>query len=472
MSQQLFPGDATDLTVRQPSDDLLRKLRMDLDRGMVSARIFNDPELYSLELSRIFARCWCFVAHESEIPTPGDYVLRNIGQDQFIVVRDEDGVLRVLLNNCTHRGSPVCRAEKGNTSHFRCSYHSWVYKNSGAWTGAPYRARAYKHLNAEEWGLVAAPHVDTVHGLIFASLDTNAPSLDEYLGGMRWYLDVIFGLNEQGMRAIGEPHRWRVNANWKSGSENFLADAYHVPSLHRSAEEVGMFPGIESGGAGPQSTNRHVYFDQGHGMIVNDGFLPPPWHKSGFPPDVAATFQLERLTPEQRAFVENHTAITCVIFPNFGLVRVPAAPYPGAPPAVFTYLRQWQPIGPDTIINWNWTLGWNSASDEFNEEAYVAGLTMHGPSGIVEQDDSVVWAGATTAAKSVFAQKSDMKFNYQLGLDGMSEYGEDPNWKFPGRATTTALGEAPQRAFYRRWLDEVSTPDGPKADPQAEKNGQ
>jgi len=444
--------------------EFLRAVGRELEDGIVSPRIFNDPELYSRELSRIFARCWCFVGHESEIPTPGDYVLRYIGEDQFIVVRDEDGQIRVLYNKCTHRGSPVCRVEKGNSSHFRCPYHSWMFKNNGEWSGAPYRKKAYKKLDAAQWGLVAAPHVDSVHGLIFASLDPDAPTLDEYLGGMRWYLDVLLGLNDQGMSTIGEPQRWRVPANWKSGAENFMADAYHVPSLHRSAEEVGMFPGIEGGGAGPQGVNRHVFFDEGHGMIVNDGFLPAPWHRSGFPQEVADTFQLDRLTEDQRQWVASHSASTFLIFPNFGLVRVPASPHPDAPPTVFTYLRQWQPSGPDTIVNWNWTLGWNSASAEFNEQAYVAALSMHGPAGILEQDDTVVWGGAPVAGSSVFARKSGMRFNFQLGLDDMSDYAEDPDWKFPGRATTSALGEAPQRAFYRRWLREVSTPDHTEPD--------
>ncbi|MFC0449892.1 aromatic ring-hydroxylating oxygenase subunit alpha [Rhodococcus jostii] len=439
--------------------ELFRTVDQELRQGIVSPEVFSDPELYALELDRIFARCWCFVAHESEIPMPGDYVLRYIGQDQFIVVRDEDCQVRVLFNNCTHRGSPVCRVEKGNSSHFRCPYHSWLFKNNGEWSGAPHRKKAYKKLDSAKWGLASAPHVDSVHGLIFASLDPEAPTLDEYLGGMRWYLDALLGLNEQGMRAIGEPHRWRVPANWKSGAENFMADAYHVPSLHRSAEEVGMFPGIEAGGAGPQASSRHVYFDEGHGMIINDGFLPPPWHRSGFPPEVADTFQLDRLSPDQRQFVENHSATTFLIFPNLGLVRVPASPHPDAPPTVFTYLRQWQPHGPSTIVNWNWTLGWNSASEQFNEDAYVAALSMHGPAGILEQDDTVVWGGAPVAGRSSFARKSGMRFNFQLGLDGMSDYAEDPEWRFPGRATTTALGEAPQRAFYRRWLREVSTPD-------------
>lgn len=466
MIEQLRNGDsAVRPASMDPVSEFLQTAASDLAGGVISPRIFNDPELYEREMARIFARCWCFVAHESEIPEPGDYVLRYIGQDQFIVVRDEDGLIHVLFNKCTHRGSTVCRVEKGNSSHFRCPYHSWVFKNTGEWSGAPYRKKAYKKLDAGSWGLAAAPHVDSVHGLVFAALDPDAPTLDEYLGDMRWYLDVLLGLNDSGMTTIGEPHRWRVPANWKSGAENFMADAYHVPSLHRSAEDVGMFPRIETGGAGPQGVSRHVYFEHGHGMIVNNGFLPPPWHTSGYPPEVAETFQLERLTPLQRQFVENHSATTFLIFPNFGLVRVPAAPHPDAPPMVFTHLRQWQPVGPDGIVNWNWTLGWKSAPAGLNEDAYIAGLSMHGPAGILEQDDTVVWGGAPQAGKSVFARKCGMRFNFQLGLDGMSDYAEDTDWQYPGIATTTALGEAPQRAFYRRWLREMT----PAAEELAEK---
>jgi nitrite reductase/ring-hydroxylating ferredoxin subunit len=438
--------------------DFLSTIESDLDQGVLPARVFGDPEVYALELDRVFARCWCFVGHESEIQSPGDYVLRYIGEDQFILVRDEDGQIRVLFNKCSHRGSPVCRVEKGNASHFRCPYHSWLYKNSGAWSGAPYRKKAYKNLDAKQWGLKAVPHVASIHGLIFACLDPDAMSLDDYLGDMRWYLDVIFGLNEQGMSVVGEPQRWQVNADWKSGAENFMADAYHVPSLHRSAEEIGMFPGIERGGAGPEGVSRHVYFPAGHGMIVNSGFLPPPFHKTGFPPEVSQTFQIDRLTPAQQVFVESHAPTTFNIFPNLGLVRVPASAHPDAPPSVFTYLRQQQPIGPGKIINWNWTLAWNSAPADFNDEAYVAAVTMHGPSGILEADDSIAWAGVPYAGRSIFARRNEMKLNYQLGHEDTSVYGVDSSWEFPGIATTSALGEAPQRAFYCRWVRDLLTP--------------
>src|SRR4051794_1741218 len=84
---------------------------IDLESRSISARLYSDPELYQLELERIFARTWIAVAHESEIQRPGDYVTRYIGEDPVIVARDRSGGVNVMLNSCSHRGMTVCRAE-------------------------------------------------------------------------------------------------------------------------------------------------------------------------------------------------------------------------------------------------------------------------------------------------------------------------------------------------------------------------
>jgi phenylpropionate dioxygenase-like ring-hydroxylating dioxygenase large terminal subunit len=105
-------------------------------RGMVPAYIYNDPDIFELERERIFSRAWIFVGHESEIPQPGDYVVRRILEDSFILTRDEGGHVRAHFNMCLHRGMQVCRAEMGNTSHFRCPYHG-VRRRGGVQTQRP-----------------------------------------------------------------------------------------------------------------------------------------------------------------------------------------------------------------------------------------------------------------------------------------------------------------------------------------------
>ena len=48
------------------------ELLIDLERGFIDRRIFWDDAIYRLELEKIFARCWLFVAHECQVAQPGD----------------------------------------------------------------------------------------------------------------------------------------------------------------------------------------------------------------------------------------------------------------------------------------------------------------------------------------------------------------------------------------------------------------
>jgi len=57
-----------------------------VNNGMVSPAIYCDDEIFRLERERLFGRSWMYLAHESEIPEPGDYVLRRIVDDSFIVL--------------------------------------------------------------------------------------------------------------------------------------------------------------------------------------------------------------------------------------------------------------------------------------------------------------------------------------------------------------------------------------------------
>src|SRR5688572_30308403 len=99
-------------------DELMRP-----QEGLVSARIFTDPEIYRLEQEKIFAKSWLYVAHESEVPRPGDFVTRQMGEDPVIVCRGRDGKVRVFLNVCRHRGRRVCNQDVGTTPKFICGYH-------------------------------------------------------------------------------------------------------------------------------------------------------------------------------------------------------------------------------------------------------------------------------------------------------------------------------------------------------------
>lgn len=155
----------------------LDKVLADVREGMIPAFVYNDEEVFALERERLFARSWVFVAHESEIPSPGDYVVRRVLADSFIVARDEQGQVRVMFNMCLHKGMQVCRAELGNTSHFRCPYHAWTYRNDGRLVGLPFHQDAYGGEDGfakKNQRLLPAPSMESYRGFIFVSLDADA----------------------------------------------------------------------------------------------------------------------------------------------------------------------------------------------------------------------------------------------------------------------------------------------------------
>src|SRR5207245_7417823 len=161
----------------------------------ISGRVYYDPAIYQEELEKIWHREWVYVAHESEVPQPGDYVTRQIGLQPVIVSRDEDGHIHLLLNRCVHRGNTVCQSDCGNAHAFRCAYHGWTYNNRGELVGVPYAGGYDAGFRKEDFALVKVPRVGIYRGLIFASLSPVGPSRAEHLGQAKKRIDRFVNLS-------------------------------------------------------------------------------------------------------------------------------------------------------------------------------------------------------------------------------------------------------------------------------------
>ena len=109
---------------------------VDDSRAQVDRRVFIDRAIYEAELRQIFGRAWLFLAHESQIPNPGDFVRTYMGEDDVIVVRQRNGRIGAYLNSCPHRGNRVCMVDSGKKARgFICNYHGWSFGIDGRLNG-------------------------------------------------------------------------------------------------------------------------------------------------------------------------------------------------------------------------------------------------------------------------------------------------------------------------------------------------
>lgn len=433
--------------------DLLADMGDDLKKGLFSARLFNNRAIHDLELRRIFAKSWVFIGHETEIPNRGDFVTRNIGEDPFIMVRDDKGRIQVLLNACRHRGAQVCRVQAGNSKAFVCPFHGWSYRNSGDLLGVPVRTQGYAALDFKEWGLFSAPHVESYMGLVFANLDPDAVSFEAYMGDYKWYFDIQFALSEGGMEVLGEPHRWIVDANWKQGAENFCGDSSHTQMTHKSVLEAGIIDPV-SADAPKEGTGLHIHDCSGHAISIRQ--LPGEAPFISYPPEVTQHFKPGRLNQDQFDLAERSLLQNGTLFPNFSFLHIGLSDSPQKPHAGFLTLRVWQPKGPNQMEIWNWILAPVEASPEYKRRAYQVGMSSFSPSGSFEQDDVAVWPSVARTAATIFAEINNMRFNYQMGLGDMSSSEPIRDWVGPGVANSTNAGEGGLRTFHHTWYERMT----------------
>ena len=229
---------------------------IDSERGLMDHSVFIDPVIYQQELEQIFARCWLFLCHESSIPNTGDFFSTYMGEDPVLVTRDANGKIGAFLNVCRHRGNRVCRADAGNASAFVCAYHGWTYGSDGKLIAVPSLKEAYyDELDTSKWGLAPVAQVDSYKGLVFGTFDPTAPSLSDYLGEAKWYLDNFFDRREGGVEVFGGMHKWVVPCNWKFPAENFAGDNYHVAWSHLSAIRTNFSSGASVKNASARGPN-------------------------------------------------------------------------------------------------------------------------------------------------------------------------------------------------------------------------
>ncbi len=192
----------------------------------LSGRYYYAPEIYTLEQERIFYQRWLCMGRSQEIPQPGDYLMRIVGRESLILVRDQEGQVNAFFNVCRHRGTRICLEEKGKfAASIQCSYHAWTYNLRGELIGAPlmdeiegFRKVDYplQPIEVAEW-----------EGFLFVNL---APQPEPFEASFAPFIGKFTRWNLPELRSQRRIE-YTVKANWKLIIQNY-SECYHCPLIH------------------------------------------------------------------------------------------------------------------------------------------------------------------------------------------------------------------------------------------------
>jgi salicylate 5-hydroxylase large subunit len=350
--------------------------------------IYTDADLYTREQERIFGGpSWSYVGLEAEIPASGDFKLTSVGERSVIVVRDAGGDVRVLRNQCAHRGLALCRDSFGNRGSFQCPYHQWTYRLDGTLAGVPFA----KGVNGQ--GGMPDDFDKTAHrleplalarrgGVIFASFDASVEPLETFMGPAmtRWFDRVFDG---RPLRVLGVT-RQRIPANWKLMFEN-IKDPYHASLLHVFLVTFGLFRADNPSLTEMDETGRHSVLVSRRGgdrqatgaTAEMDSFRP--------------TLQLRdpRLLDIVREFPDEATVVMQTLWPNLIVQQQ----------ANTLATRQIVPRGPEAF-DLVWTFFAYADDDDTMIARRLCHANLMGPSGFVSIDDSEVMYLAQRGARA------------------------------------------------------------------------
>jgi choline monooxygenase len=271
-----------------------------VDRCLSEARgignqAYTDNAFVALERDRLMSPTWTCVGVGSDVAEPGDVKPVDFMGLPLLLVRAENGEVRVFHNVCSHRGVRLVEQAGQVKRVIVCPYHSWSYHLDGTLFATPHVGGQGKH-SCEGFDKAHHPlrrvRSTTWFDMVFINLSNDAPAFEKHIAPVaeRWrHYDAAR------FRHGGDDARWTLElaCNWKLAVENHN-DAYHLPWVH-------------------PELNRYSKFED-HYEIVGDDFYAGQGSNAYRPRWSESTPQLPRLTDIPAEWQERSEYIA--IFPN------------------------------------------------------------------------------------------------------------------------------------------------------------
>ena len=329
----------------------------------------------------------------------------------MILCRDRDGKL-TGSSIPAGTGATASVGGPGNARSFVCSYHGWAYNTKGNLIGVPGKTELYKDdIDQPSLGLVRVARIDSYKGLVFGTFDPEAPSLEEFLGDMRWGWTCCW------TRAI-----WSRRRAWCAGTSRATGSS---PPTTRSAictTPPGLIArpcwrGICGNGAqslaqyAPTREQKGITLLAAYGHGLNADFAEADEVDLGSP---LAAWRLDPAVQARLGPVRSGAALEHERVPeSLRQQRVARSDGPASK-------------GPGRMEVRKTVLVDRNASEETRRMQIRSSNRHFGPAGMFEQDDGENWDQSTHGARSLAARDRDLHYAMKLGRARLTRLGDSP----------------------------------------------
>jgi phenylpropionate dioxygenase-like ring-hydroxylating dioxygenase large terminal subunit len=420
--------------------DDARALTALVESDRVHRDVYCDPEVFQLEMERLWARTWVYVGHASQVPKPGDYFTCDIAAQPVIMVRHSDDSVRVLLNRCAHKGTKVVYDVSGNAGKtFRCPYHAWTYRTDGTLLHIPLQEGYASTVKQPGLGQVKS---ETYRGFVFARLAPDGIGFKEFFGDSLSSIDNLADRSPEGeLEVAGGCLRYLHNCNWKMFVEN-LNDTMHPMIAHASSAGTAkkLWEGKAADTPKPMSIEQIAPFasdykffddmgvrayDHGHGFSgVNFSIHSSYSSLVGYEEAMQKAYGLER-AKQILGTVRHNT------------VYYPSLTIKGA----IQSIRVARPLAADKTLIESWTLRLKGAPDSVLTRTVAYNRLINSPMSVVGHDDLHCYRSIQEGLAAGGNEWVSLHRNF------------DPNEAKGGEITHNGTSELSMRNQFRAWKE-------------------
>jgi len=407
---------------------------------------YIDDEVFRLEMAHLFANTWVYVGHASQVPQPGDYHATTVGDHPVIMVRHQDGSVRVLHNRCAHKGVMLVNdGGSGNTGrHFRCPYHAWTYRTDGTLLAMPLR-EGYAHPHFEsceaQRGMGAVGAVEVYRDFVFCRLNPHGIGFGDFFGESLSTIDNMVDRSPEGrLEVAGGVFRYLHRCNWKMLVDN-QTDTCHPMVAHQSSAgtAVRVWEQAPAGTTKPMAVEQfapfvspYEFFEKmgirvwphGHGHTgVSDSIHAAYSAIPGYWEAMVAAYGADRASR-----ILGEVRHNTVYFPNI-MVKGP-----------IQTLRLFKPLAADRTLVESWTFRLVGAPDALLERTLMYNRLINAPTSVVGHDDLEVYERSQQGLRSRAADWLNIARLY------------DPAEHVQPTAVTNGTSEVQMRNQMRAWV--------------------